>query len=78
MGKERLTEKFTLRLTSRQLGRIQARAAHEHRSPGAWVRRAIAEMMVLEDEQLRLAAIREKLAKKQIELDRQEARILSV
>jgi transposase len=78
MGKERLTEKFTLRLTSRQLGRIQARAAHEHRSPGDWVRRAIADLMALEDEQLRLSELRTELLKKQIDLDRQEARILSL
>ena len=75
---DRLDAQITVRMTSRQRGQIEARAAAEHRTPGQWLRAQLQVFFVLDQERERLDRIRRNLTQKGIELDAQEARILAL
>ena len=75
---ERLDAQITIRMTSRQRGLIEARAAAEHRTSGQWLRACIHDFLTLDEERERLDRINRKQTQRGLELDAQEERILSL
>ncbi len=73
--RDRLTQSLTLRLSPRQLSRIRARAAHEHRTAGAYLRTRLHDLHHVEEQETVLASMKEQHTAYRKTLDQERERL---